>query len=1055
MKKFNPNPDGTPEELLTFIRNNPNMRHKNLYLCQVVDEDNNVLDTKIGVNLVTNYCLTDHFVNGTRRLYSGAGGNLSSIWLGGGQSPIDPTSSQLEDYYSNLGSQTGRTILNTYDPFEYDDTTGLWTVTWGVMQQYWDYTEGSNAEYEIWELGIGYTRTTLWTHAHVYDEHGQQTCIVKRPNTRLYVSVYLVGYLRVSDITQMYNDGKYLLIDPKPSLLEFNYNLYWNLRCRTTAYRPDRRTFNDNTGYPSNTWGSVYYNMRAAATADPSIVTYNKGVNASDVYYFWQNTCYFMTGWYIGTASIPISDMWGTGESQKHPEIACFVRYQMDTPEELETYWALPNKGFIKMLNGAKSSYAGDECDDKDFVRLDEMFGATNSRPYYSSSNLHEWANPDGFLPCVQFDISELKQYNYISKEWDINVPHINAPNRNYDNEFWKYVYKSIKVRLDGTIKTVYVFVNASLPQDANGNPVPRIVAFNNSGIVISATDTYWDPSTYEAIANLNDVPVSLQRKRYYIITSGSNAVLSPVYASEDDVRHEYSRKPIELSHDTTGVLDRIPYYKATTDWGKVAPYASSGAYDVRDGNYSMGGQPIFNNEKGYFVIAWRLIFADASWNVTEYDLLINSGTVDEIPPDKMRRWNTRTGDKIVMFRPRTYRKITSGVPATSDTNGSYANAANTFAVWTIADSNTAPTKQEFNLADVWSDSSLVNNNTCWHRYSWSDLGYLVVAKRRTETEFAWINVNEAEPTLHLVTNAQHAYVIERTNKVCYFDTNLSDGTTFLFPIYDMENDTIVDTITIDDGVAYTVKGIYAFNENVYIRLVTPDNVNMTYYYDYSEGTGFMTNDKYYIFMDSIFPYWCYRTTPLEEDVSLISYSINTTSNWRTEMLKKGTADPTEIFGGDVSTYCNARQFYPCVNKINGGKQYIFCSSGYATSGSGEWAGDVIVFDIGLYLDGFTEYHDRQPSAQNQVGDTNGYYHQLFPYNDGIIVTCGTNITTGNDYKCGRIWWFPIELCMPSYMKGTTTTLNSFNNPIRWTCDQQFQFNITNDLSNILPQNGG
>ena len=165
----------------------------------------------------------------------------------------------------------------------------------------------------------------------------------------------------------------------------------------------------------------------------------------------------------------------------------------MDIPEELETYWALPNKGFIKMLNSAKSSYTGNECDDKGFVRLDEMFGVSNNRPYYMSSELYNWANPDGFLPCVQFDISELKQYNYISKEWDINVPHINAPNKNYDNEFWKYVYKDIKVNLNGTIKTVHVFVNDSIPQDANGNPVPRIVAFNNSGIVISATDAYWN----------------------------------------------------------------------------------------------------------------------------------------------------------------------------------------------------------------------------------------------------------------------------------------------------------------------------------------------------------------------------------------------------------------------------------------------------------------------------------------------------------------------------------------------------------------------------------
>jgi hypothetical protein len=79
----------------------------------------------------------------------------------------------------------------------------------------------------------------------------------------------------------------------------------------------------------------------------------------------------------------------------------------------------------------------------------------------------------------------------------------------------------------------------------------------------------------------------------------------------------------------------------------------------------------------------------------------------------------------------------------------------------------------------------------------------------------------------------------------------------------------------------------------------------------------------------------------------------------------------------------------------------------------------------------------------------------MFPFNDGIIKMVGKPIKGTDRYRSGRIWWFPTEACLPMHIKGTTTTLNSYNNPVEWYCDQKFEFAVTNDLSRLLPQNGG
>ena len=52
------------EGVKNFKKNNPQFKHDNIYVCQSVDMDGNIVDTKYGANIVTDYGLNRMMVDG-------------------------------------------------------------------------------------------------------------------------------------------------------------------------------------------------------------------------------------------------------------------------------------------------------------------------------------------------------------------------------------------------------------------------------------------------------------------------------------------------------------------------------------------------------------------------------------------------------------------------------------------------------------------------------------------------------------------------------------------------------------------------------------------------------------------------------------------------------------------------------------------------------------------------------------------------------------------------------------------------------------------------------
>jgi len=183
----------------------------NIYVARLVDEEGNVVDEKYGMNLLTDYGLTQYFTASTSEFSS----NNFYVGQGSGQN-FDYSSSSL---LSAL--QTAATKDNTTAKYDYPlyflepqgDSPGLVTCICRFMQVSYDYNVaefGSRAI--ISEYGIGTSTTQLWTHSWVYDDQGNRAQITKDEHKQLFIDVFFCMSYTDKFINDLWDAGKYVCI---------------------------------------------------------------------------------------------------------------------------------------------------------------------------------------------------------------------------------------------------------------------------------------------------------------------------------------------------------------------------------------------------------------------------------------------------------------------------------------------------------------------------------------------------------------------------------------------------------------------------------------------------------------------------------------------------------------------------------------------------------------------------------------------------------------------------------------------------------------------------
>lgn len=756
-----------PQILQEFCENVPGAQFDNLYLCESVDMDGNVVETKVGRNLMTNYGLSEVFVE--HRSWT------KYLYVGSGKSAQDPTRSSLESYISNLGYATYVSDSTTVYPSEFDPESKIFSVKYKMYQGYWNYTAGSNQEYEIWEIGYGTDVNGIYTRSLIYDKDGTQTCIHKRPNTRLYITIFWTVSLNVKCIEEAYDKKQYALIHPGVAL----YRQYGPTACIQPVARQNISSTNEM--YISGVVRGSYY---LTNTLDSSKrIAYAKGLMSSSSW-TWEAPYMYLSGMMIG----PSWEMGYQNSSCAVSEFSVLTYDELTEPEDIECEDIYVNS--LSVINA--SAYDADSINSASLFSLTNTFGTQLS--YYPFTS-PDWSTPKGTLPVVQFNMQTLNMYDYKTKEWDIPVPFENAPDTYYNYAHWR-MYLSLWTKYNGTNRWVYVYVNAYREYP--------ITSFSNTSMTLCATDEYWNPDSYEQILNLTSVPERLGAKKYYIVVAGTNAILSPNYDATKRKTHKIvpDKKPFEITPDM------VPRITSTYCGGQSGQ--------------CVGSQPISSDKYGYFLNDGYLVYLDpVTKECTYHKISMGEGDSETYMCFK-RRYVTENEDRIVIFA--TYWSYRFGTTGNRLTNG-YAAAKNKFKIFTVGDKNTIPTSAEMNLEF----STTVANNETYHHYSWSDKGYLVAQRREGVDEAVFVDIYKSEQ--HRISDCKHCYALNRTSYCVYQDMTATSDTKYTFRIYDMEKNEIFKTFVIDDGSEYTITGIYGWREFIYV-IVTLNSITTTFFYN-------------------------------------------------------------------------------------------------------------------------------------------------------------------------------------------------------------------------------
>lgn len=198
------------QRLMEFAKNfkqtNKTSTLSNMYVLQTVDKDGNVLDEKYGMNIFTNYGMSQYFVSKANF--------PTNLYIGNGSGTFNHASEPvlLSPIITTPASSTS-TVKSYAYPLYYDNLEGIITCVMKYMDVNFPYTvSGLDAPVDISEYGIGTAYNQLWTHSWVYNSSGVKSTIRKEPGTRLDITVYMCMSYTTDLISDGITNGKYICI---------------------------------------------------------------------------------------------------------------------------------------------------------------------------------------------------------------------------------------------------------------------------------------------------------------------------------------------------------------------------------------------------------------------------------------------------------------------------------------------------------------------------------------------------------------------------------------------------------------------------------------------------------------------------------------------------------------------------------------------------------------------------------------------------------------------------------------------------------------------------
>lgn len=263
--------DENYNKIISFMKN-MNKKHNtngfgNIYVIKKEDENGNVIDEYFCKNMLTDYGMTQFFINNTSF--------PTSLYIGNGSGSFNHTTQTLLSLITTNPATVSSSTNSYVYPLYYDKISGLITVVSKYMECYFDYNlTGITSDVSITEYGIGSSSNALWTHSWVYDTSGAQTFITKKQNERLTIIVYMCMSYYESLITNDYANGRYTIIT--------TMNRFFNKMNQDSGLTFKR--YNQGTVRPTTNTSSGFMNNRITRYMNFSPIDLYSGISVDSGY---------------------------------------------------------------------------------------------------------------------------------------------------------------------------------------------------------------------------------------------------------------------------------------------------------------------------------------------------------------------------------------------------------------------------------------------------------------------------------------------------------------------------------------------------------------------------------------------------------------------------------------------------------------------------------------------------------------------------------------------------------------------------------------------------
>ena len=960
----------------------------NIYHMYTVDMNGNIVNEAFGKNVITDYGLLNRWkghANYYLKLYVGNSTDEPTL---DGQSMIN----RVISIDATIVQESGWNPSScTYYPIKYipatDSHGAIMTQRFQLAKFYYDYNiSGVTEDIVITEIGLGESDTKLYSHSLVYDANGNLSSIIKKPNERLYIQTYWQGAVPIAYIDDCYNKGQNVFITP----YIFSYGSYPDGYC---SWYMARSTGNFSSQYASTgfnvarqVYGSNAYSDSLTDLIDHTVICNTKPYMNSLLL---EHKFGYLSGIAFTTQG---------GNIYNEPSRESFISHR--------GYWVMNwynwrwntasvcNKPlilheFLKLPNGETEELESDEVYTNYWSSnlLTNAFGRSNLENRMIISDKEYFAYADGAFPVIDFNISAMSRYNHKTKEWDIIETYYSDPDWNYDDSLMEF---------QGDLWTGEDY---SIRCNPHWN-TKKIVSFGITGSTVYATDTYWDPSSYQMIPNVNAVPDELSNKKYYLVKGTSYKRLAPSYFTNDTAPHKLlGYEPITI--DMTGLIT-----SSSTGYGSM-----------------LVTNMLSSDKNGWILLSKTLLYPDAEGGPKAYPIKYASDVTTDNELNKFCRHAT---DDMIIICDWSYNN------GSSSRRYSYR-----YRIYDVRNPEVEP--PYIDIDPPFTEKTSSNADIEYQPiFSWADSG-LLCGQQSGYNEACVIDVNNWEtPVIRMIQNCRLAHIQNLTEYVVYQRSDIT--LVSRFEIMNPRTGEIVDTFDLPDYQTYTVNGICGWKTNVYIH-VTYNGVNDIVKYDMNtHALEFNGAEWDLMYTNSARNNYC-RSEFSNEECYIITSSGNQSlspNNWiEGASIFIDAKNPMNIEHLYNPQLPGANRFYFGLGKLkyidNGNNLVYVAKHGSRSNNYSIYDSALMVFDIGKRIDS-GEPLTKIPFGHMPYG--NGweygiYKDYIFSYGNGDTLTL-----------------YPIAWSLAHKVKGTTHTITSYNNPVKIS-GKRMHIKLTNDMEKL------